>query len=269
MQTRVLLEKGDVSPSFARDDRIFLGEGLFETLRVVSGKPCFAELHWQRLHDSACALSIAFNLTVDDWHNYLLDQIKRDNLYHGGIKAILSGGSAPRGLAQRGQVSQLMLQSFNYCIHTTQVKLISSQWVRDKHNPAYRHKSVNYLEAIIARRQALDLNMDDVLFFNTDQHATETTCANLFMVKDNQISTPPISDGLLPGITRDRIIKLCEQHAIKFRETSINLVMLAEADAVFICNTLHGIRKVQQIDAYNYASDHALVEDLIAMLQSN
>ena len=101
MQTRVLLVKEDKGLSIASDDRIFLGEGLFETLAVENGVPCFAQLHWQRLTNSACALAIPFDVPFDDWFNYLLLQIQQDKLFHGGIKVILSAGSAVRGLASR------------------------------------------------------------------------------------------------------------------------------------------------------------------------
>ncbi len=69
-------------------------------------------------------------------------------------------------------------------------------------------KSINYLEAIIARRHALERGADDVLFFNMEQYATETTVANLFIVAKGDILTPAVSQGILPGITRHRILHL-------------------------------------------------------------
>ena len=167
MHTRVLSDKGEISPSFAMDDRIFLGEGLFETIRVTSAKPCFAQLHWQRLASSAHKTGMQFDLAYDDWLEHLILKIKQDNLYHGGIKAILSGGPAPRGLAERGQVSQLMLQTFNYTMLNDSVRLVSAAWLRHSDNPVYQLKSINYLEAILARRQAQALDADDALFYNT------------------------------------------------------------------------------------------------------
>jgi 4-amino-4-deoxychorismate lyase len=267
MHTRVLIEKKDISPAFAIDDRIFLGEGLFETLKVASSKPCFPYLHWQRLHQSARILGIPFDLSFDDWQDHLIGQIKRDNLYHGGIKAILSGGSAPRGLAQQGQISQLMLQSFNYTVHPHPVRLMSASWLRDKNNPIYQLKSVNYLEAILARRQALEQGADDALFFNLNESATETTCANLFLIINGTVMTPALSEGVLPGITRLRILNHCAESNIPYIETAVTRLMLEEAQVVFITNCLQGIRRVISVDKTIFpGTSSPMLDHLISFL---
>jgi 4-amino-4-deoxychorismate lyase len=266
MHTRVLTEKGDIVPSFGIDDRIFLGEGLFETLKVESSRPCFPYLHWQRLADSARQLGIPFDLSFDDWHEHLVSQIKRDNLYHGGIKAILSGGAASRGLAERGHVSQLMFQTFNYTVHKHPVRLIGTHWLRDGANPIYQLKTVNYLEAILARRHALEQGADDALFYNLQGHATETTYANLFLIKNNEVLTPRLEDGVLPGISRARLLSLCEQHKISYREISITTAMLKDADALFITNSLQGIRAVLSLDDIIFEVNHPLLPQLNALL---
>ncbi len=269
MHTRVLIEKGDLIPAFGIDDRIFLGEGLFETIKVDSSVPCFANLHWQRLANAARQLGIPFELSADDWFEHLTQQIKRDNLYHGGIKAILSGGPAPRGLAERGQVSQLIFQTFNYQILNQPIRLISVPWLRDETNPLYQLKTVNYLEAILARRHALSLKADDALFFNLQHYATETTCANLFLIKDNQLITPCLEHGVLPGITRARILKLCEEEHISYCETAVTKSIFAEVDAVFITNSLHGIRRVLAIDQTILEVNHPLIDRLITLLAAD
>ena len=266
IRTRVLIENGESSFLFPMDDRILLGEGLFETLKVESAKPCCAFLHWERLSESAKKLSIPFDLSFEHWLEHLLFKIKQDNLYHGGIKAILSGGSAPRGLASQGQLSHLMLQSFNYTSEVEPLRLITMPWLRDAANPVYQVKSVNYLEAILARRQAHILGADDALFFNLQYHATETTCANLFMIHEEQLLTPPLTDGVLPGITRSRILNLAEQKNISYAEISLTKTMLNEADAVFITNSLQGIRPVLSLDNIIFPVDHPWINQLTCSL---
>ncbi|MBI2784963.1 MAG: aminotransferase class IV [Legionella longbeachae] len=265
-RTRVLLDGGENSFVLPADDRIFLGEGLFETLKVVSAKPCSAYLHWQRLADSAEKLGIPFDISFEHWTEYLLHNITQDNLYHGGIKAILSGGSAPRGLAVRGQISHLMFQTFNYTVETHPLRLVTMPWLRDAANPVYQVKSINYLEAISARHQALALGADDALFLNLQHNVTETTCANLFLIKDEQLFTPPLTDGVLAGITRLRILNLSEQQGINCLEVSLTKAMLKEADVVFVTNSLQGIRPVLSLDDFIFAVDHPLLTQLISSL---
>jgi 4-amino-4-deoxychorismate lyase len=266
IRTRVLSDCGENNLAFPTDDRIFLGEGLFETLKVESGQPCCANLHWQRLSDSAQKLGIPFDLSFEHWLEHLLHKIKADNLYHGGIKAILSGGSAPRGLAAQGQISHLGLQTFNYVVEFHALRLMSMPWLRDAANPVFQVKSVNYLEAILGRRQAIASGADDALFFNLQHHATETTCANLFMIQNQSLLTPPLTDGVLPGITRSRVFKLSEQHKINCIEVSLTKAMLRDADAVFLTNSLQGIRSVCSLDDSTFATDHPLLNQLTSFL---
>lgn len=266
MATRLLMGHSEDTPALAINDRIFLGEGLFETLKVQQGQPCFATLHWQRMSNSAALLNIPFDVPLTDWHEYLNQQIKLDHVVQGGLKVILSAGSAPRGLAEYGQHSQLAAQAFNCAVTAHPLRLISAPWRRDAANPLYQIKSVNYLEAILARRYALRQEMDDALFFNTQDHVTETTCANFFIVHNGSLVTPPQGDGVLPGITRARILQQCRTAALPYCESSITATMIAQADAVFTSNCLQGIRYVASLDNIVFALTHPLVERLLALL---
>jgi 4-amino-4-deoxychorismate lyase len=248
--------------TFASADRIFLGDALFETLKVVAGAPCCAYLHWQRLTQAAQQLGISFSLSYEHWLARLQQQIQQDKLCDGGIKVILSAGSAPRGLAAYGQGAQLRLQTFAFSISTKSLRLVRAPWLRDAANPLYQVKSVNYLEAILARRQALAVGADDALFFNVQQHATETSCANLFLIHQQTLLTPPQSDGVLPGITRARLLAFAQQQNIAYAEVSLTSAMIAQADAAFTTNSLQGIRAIHAIDEINFPVNHPLLTHL-------
>lgn len=248
--------------AFAIDDRIFLGEGLFETLKVVAGLPCCADLHWQRLAHAAHQLGIPFSLSFEQWLARLQQQIKQDNLVDGGIKAILSAGAAPRGLAEYGTGTLLRLQTFRFRRATQPLNLVRAPWLRDAANPVYQVKSINYLEAILARRHALAEGADDVLFFNLQQHATETSCANLFLIHQHALLTPPKTDGLLAGIMRARILALAKQQQISCNEVSLSQAMIEQADALFITNSLQGIRAIRTLEGINFPVSHPLLTHL-------
>lgn len=251
---------------FACNDRIMLGEGLFETIKVRQGRPCFSKLHWQRMHDAAQHLAIPFTVSLDEWHHLLLHHLLTEQKQEGGIKVILSGGPASRGLVVSALHSKLVLNSFNYPRQEKPLRLQSAAWLRDAANPVYSYKTINYLEAILARRQALNNNADDALFFNTQQHATETTCANLFIIVQGRLITPPLHDGVLPGITRSRILQHCTRLSIDYAEQSITYELLRQAQAVFLANSLQGIQSVISIDAMPYKTTHPLITDLIEFL---
>ena len=257
------------SVPFYSDERIFLGEGLFETLRVLDNRPCYSQLHWQRLQRAALFLQLPFELSPSVWYENLTQCIALNQVQDGGIKVILGAGNAPRGLVATSKKSRLVFTAFNYLAENTAVKLGSASWLRDSRNPVYQFKSINYLEAIIARRQAQINGIDDVLFFNTEQCATDTTTANLFIIKNNQLFTPSLQSGLLPGIIRQRLLSLCQENNIVCFECNLNKTSLSEADAVFICNALQGIRPVSVIDNTVFKANHSLIAQLQAILAAD
>jgi 4-amino-4-deoxychorismate lyase len=251
---------------FPLDDRIYLGEGLFETIKIVGQQPCYSFRHWQRMLDGADRLSIPFDVSFNQWQNELGSCVDKTVLQDGGIKVVLSGGSSSRGLCSRADVSRLVFNSFTYCEETIALNLISARWLRDASNPIYQIKSVNYLESILARREAMLLGADDVLFFNIENYATETSVANLFLVHDDKIYTPMLNNGVFAGIIRARILNLCLNEGIICTEKLISSDMIIRSEAVFVTNSLHNIRMVKSFNGYALPIEHQLVRQLQTLL---
>jgi len=247
-------------------DRVFLGEGLFETIRVDNGRCCYPRQHWQRLQQSALALNIPFEVSLAAWLEHLLAAIKASGVQDGGIKVLLTSGHAPRGLAEQSTVSYLTFNAFSGSSPGAPLSLVTASWLRDAHNPVYRLKSINYLESIIARRQALAAGADDVLFFNLTNHATETTIANLFLINDGQLVTPALTSGILPGIIRSRLIRLCTDAGVPCLETDVDSAAIFNADAVMVTNALQRIRLVKSLDGIPLACTHKLIARLQELL---
>lgn len=250
----------------AANERLFLGEGLFETIKVVQSKPCFPELHWQRLKNSAQTLGISFTLSVEAWQQLLLVKIRQEQLLDGGIKVILTGGEAARGLLVQGQYNQLLVHCFSFSPLVKPVRLNTAAWLRDAANPLYQLKTLNYLEAILARRQAVEEGADDALFFNTQHCVTEASCANIFFLHQGRLITPALEDGVLPGITRSRILNHCYQLAIDCVEMSISKEMITQAEAAFLSSSLQGIQQVAFFEQQEFVQNHPIVLRLMESL---
>ncbi len=243
----------------AADDRVFLGEGLFETIRVDNHRPHYSQLHWQRLRDAAVMLHIPFELSFITWNEQLLQCIGSAQMKAGGIKVVLSGGPASRGLTAESENTCLLIKAFTYAGDNKPLNLVSASWRRDANNPVYQVKSINYLEAIIARRQALDRGADDALFFNSQDYATETTVANLFLIKKDQVYTPALTCGILAGIIRNRLLALCADASITCIESNLDHYAIRDADGVFVTNSLQGIRLVESLDGTAVPTRHNLL----------
>jgi 4-amino-4-deoxychorismate lyase len=264
MPTEILDCKKNLT--FSLDDRIFLGEGLLETLSFSHARPCYAKFHWQRMQKSAGILKIPFDISSNDFYNYLIDCIQVSKLSFGGIKVILSGGRAPRGLNNHSLISYLAVDVFSYPLKRNAINLVSSEWLRDGRNPVYQIKSINYLEAILAKSYAPSSSADEVLFFNSNNFATDTTVANIFIVKDDKIYTPMLTDGVLPGIIRGRVLVLCKKFIISCEETNIDKKLIMTADAIFTTNSLQGIREVRSFDGKIFLIKHHIITLLQKLL---
>jgi len=269
MKTHVVAIQLGKNLPFAADDRIFLGEGLFETIRVDNLRPCNSPLHWQRMNAAALMLNIPFDLSLDSWKSQLTQCIEQASFKVTGVKIILSAGQAPRGLVAQSETSFLSFNAFNYLINPEPLRLITAAWRRDANNPIYQIKSINYLESVIARRQAVAAGGDEALFFNLSDQATETTIANLFIIKNDQIYTPPATSGLLAGITRNRILKICADSKLACSEAPLSRKQVLEADMVFVSNVIQGIRVVKSLDGIDVPTEHALGVLLSHLLQQD
>ncbi|MCW8451285.1 aminotransferase class IV [Legionella quinlivanii] len=263
---RIHFQPPGASLCLSSADRLFLGEAVFETLKVRNGKALYTGLHWRRLRNAAASLNIPFTLALEEWQRVIGQYLKEQNFTDGGLKIILTPGEAPRGLTPRGINPHLVLEFFTYQSVQTPLTIVSSPWQRDRKNPVYQYKSVSYFEAILARRWAVNQNADDVLFFNTESRATETSIANFFIIYQDRIETPVPSEGLIPGILRERILSICKDNQIECRESRVSRAMIKDAEALFTSNVLQGVKAVSRIDHLDKNSVHPLFTRLSALL---
>jgi len=266
MPTSIFFNLKEDNLPFAIDNRIFLGEGLFETLRIVNSKILYSSLHWQRLQKSAHFLNIPFEISLELWIEKLNEFIQLKKMFEGGIKVILGSGKAPRGLPEKSDESFIVFDAFPYIHNPKPQVLVSCAWQRDANNPLYRLKSINYGEAIIARRHATAMGADEVLFFNFQNQATETSIANFFIIKNNCLLTPSLECGLLPGILRQRLLVLARKQGIDCFEVEMDRDNIFQADAAFTTNVLAGIRPVHSFDGHIFNSEHRLIDQMQASL---
>ena len=124
-------------------------------------------------------------------------------------------------------------------------------------------KSANKLGSILAKREATAQQADDGLMLNSNGDATETSSANLFWVESGALHAPPISDGVLPGVTRRLVIDLASALGQAVREESAAPERLRQAEAVFVTSAATGVIAVGQLDG-SALGTHPLVAQLQA-----
>jgi branched-subunit amino acid aminotransferase/4-amino-4-deoxychorismate lyase len=125
--------------------------------------------------------------------------------------------------------------------------LISSHYV-PANNPLSQFKTANKLSQILARAEADIAGADEALLQNTDDFVVEGTASNLFWIKDNTICTPPLSAGILPGVTRSVVLEICQMLKVSLMETTIRAEDLKRVDGIFVSLTSRGVVEATSLD---------------------
>lgn len=242
----------DQCPISVNDRGFLLGDGLFETIQIYSGKAIFLKQHWERLILGASVLEIPVPIDFEKLIKIIDELTEKNNLKNqeASLRLTLTRGVGPRGINFPNEVKPTILAAI-FPLIPKKEKMISaliSTIRRNEHSPLARIKSLNYLDNILARREAEKAGFDEALLLNTQGKVCEATTANLFFVKDKVIYTPPIEDGALPGITREIILNVAEKIGLKTRVISFTEKELLSADEAFLTNSIQGISPMRKIN---------------------
>ena len=255
------LEKVAISPS----DRGFLyGDSLFETVRVHNGKPFRWEQHMTRLNSGADIIELRLPFSPDEFLGQTEKLIKQSAKADCVVRLTVARGVGERGYGLTGNE----LPNSLITIHPlpkpggTPLTVVSTDARVANDDPLARIKSGNKLGSILAKRLAKRAGADDGLILNSDGNITETSSANVFWIRDGTLRTTPVSDGVLPGVTRGLIIDLASALGQAVREESVSPAELQQAETVFVTNAAAGIRAVGQVDGVALPG-HPLVGQLV------
>ena len=118
---------------------------------------------------------------------------------------------------------------------------------RNEHSPLSQLKSLAYLDNILALREADAAGCDEAILLNTAGRIAGGSRSNLFLVLDGTVTTPPPSEGLLPGIARQTVLALAAKHGIPAREAALAPADLAKASEAFLTNSLLEVLPVTRL----------------------
>lgn len=250
------------------DRGLLLADGLFETMNVSQGKIHLFDLHWKRMVNGLKKLYIPVPFLKDQLLKeiYLLINTQNSQQTRLSVRLTITRGESCRGIGFSSELKPnyfITMASWSPPKQNIDIVITSTQ--RNENSPITQIKSLNYLDNALARHEANQRGFDDAIFLNSKGFLTESTIANLFVVKNNIICTPPISDGLLPGITREVILKNALKKNIPIKECSISLSDLKHGSEVFLTSTLIGVQRVISIENYFSAVERECF-DLISMM---
>lgn len=236
------------------DRGLLLGDGIFETIAVLNGKAVWLTEHLERMLAGAEILGIpADRVTIKA---AVAETLRASAHRHGILRITLTRGSGVRGLAANGAEPSLLVTLHPWVkgMLFAPAKLVTSAIRRNETSPASRLKTLSYMDNILAAREAAAARCDDALFLNTRGEVAATTIANIFILRAGQLTTPPLSAGILPGIARQKLLSLTQAD-----ERDIAPSELLDAEAVFLTNSLRLIRPVHTLDGRELRHDDAAV----------
>lgn len=253
-----------------------LGDGLFETIRVLSGRPLFVAEHLQRLQRGLAALGLDTppELSPGAWPALLAELIAQ-NGFTAGAKLRLTlwrvgGEGSYRPMGRRADFllegSELLLNAYTVA---RDVRLVVSRDVRIHPWALSGLKTLSALPYVQAAREAQAAGADDALLLGPDADVVETGRANLFAVIDGTLVTPPLSTGALDGVLRRVLIGACAQRRVPVVERRLSLAEVLTAEALVTTNVVSGLLPVRHLDVpdslhagpgRSYDPQHPLIE---------
>jgi branched-chain amino acid aminotransferase len=226
------------------DHGLLYGDGIFEGIRFYNGRVFRLEEHLDRLWDSARSICLQVPMSQRAMTEALLETVRQNDLRDGYIRLIVTRGVGNLGLnpEQCKQPSviiitaQIALYSEEMYKHGLTIVTVATRRTNPSAlNPAV--KSLNYLNNVMARIEANQANADEALMLNDEGNVAECTADNVFIIKNGQIFTPPITAGALRGITRSVVFEIAAETGIKVIEADITRHDVFVADEAFLTGT--------------------------------
>jgi branched-chain amino acid aminotransferase len=233
-------------------DRGFtLGDGLFETARAYDGRPFRLEDHLARMQRAAEELEIPLPLDMPGVADAVGALLQANRLEGGdaAIRITLSRGSGPRGYnPPHDPKPTLLIAAAPY---TPPVELCSAAFVevrRNEGSPTSRMKTLGALDNVLATIEAEERGAEEAILCHNAGNVACSARANLFAVIAGRLVTPPVAEGVLPGIARRVVLEIAATLHLGAEERALLPDELRQAEEILLTNSLFEIRSVGRLD---------------------
>jgi len=238
------------------DHGYLYGDGAFEGIRAYGGRIFKLQEHIRRLYHSAHSLQIELPLTEDDMMKAVIETCRRNGLTAAYIRLVISRGDGDLGIVPRkftkgGTVVIIAERMALYPPETYEkgMRVVTAS-TRKNYNAACNGqiKSLNYLNNILAKIEAIQAGAPEALMINSEGFVTECTTENIFILRNGVLVTPPVYVGLLKGITRDTVMDLARARSMEVKEEPFCVHDIYVAEECFVTGTGAEIIPVVNLD---------------------
>jgi branched-chain amino acid aminotransferase len=251
---------GTIDP---RDRGLTLGDGVFDTLVAFRQVPFAGDRHLARLvgHAAAIGISVDPEAVRAGWQA-VLGAAQYEQVV---LRTSVTRGAAGRRLWPASALKPTIVVSASPWTPDLAAKpltLATSTIRRNETSPLSRLKSLNYLDNILAAREAVERAADDSLFLNSAGRVASTTIANVFALSGRRLTTPPASEGVMSGIVRGLVLELAPMLGLEPAEAPLTLEDLRAADTAFLTNSVRLVSPVMALDGHPRGAQYDLIHKL-------
>ncbi|HEY2784360.1 MAG TPA: branched-chain-amino-acid transaminase [Fimbriiglobus sp.] len=258
MSTRVWIngkffDKQDATVS-VYDHGLLYGDGIFEGIRIYAGKVFKHREHTERLYESAKAIALNIPLSPAEMMTAVEETVRVNNKIEGYIRLLVTRGPGTLGLDPRKCEPQVIVIVDDIALYPKELyenglEVVTSSYTRNHPNALNpRVKSLNYLNNILAKIEAIRAGCLEAIMLNLQGEVAECTGDNIFVVKKGVLKTPPPEAGILEGITRDFVMNLARGANVPVRECTLTRHDVYIADEVFLTGTAAEVIAVTKVD---------------------
>lgn len=250
----MILVNGETGSAISALDRgLAYGDGVFRTLTAHGGP-----LHWRR-HYTKLARDCARLAIECPMESVLEGDVKRvcEGIPNAIVKVIVTRGGGERGYRYGGlEPTRVVIATRRHEERGTDDEGIRTRLCRLRiaHQPALAGvKHLNRLENVLARAEWQDPQIAEGVLADSDMNVIGGTMSNLFVVNAGKLATPDLSRCGVAGVTRDRVIDAAAQHGLACEVRDIAVSELAQADELFVVNSVIGVRPVRRFEDRDFA----------------
>jgi branched-chain amino acid aminotransferase len=234
------------------DHGLLYGDGVYEAIRVYDWNIFKLKEHIDRLFESAKAIMINISISKEELISKIVEIVKKNKLRYGYIRVIITRGVGSMGVDPRNckEPTIIIMTERREPIWgerpitaiISSIRRIPPECIDPK------IKSLNYLNNILAKMEAINANADAAIMLNIQGYVAEASTENIFIVKNGVLYTPPLEASILRGITRETVMEIARELGIPVIERNLSIYDLYTADEVFLVGTAAELAPVVKIN---------------------
>jgi branched-chain amino acid aminotransferase len=226
------------------DHGFTVGDGVFETLKVIGGRPFAVRRHVERLHRSAQGLGLDVPLTDQSLRRVIDEVVEAAGLASARLRITLTAGVTPLGSQRGGGEPTLVVVAGPLAPWDAETTAVTVPWPCNERSALAGFKTTSYAENVVALAEARKVGATEAIMPNTRGDLCEGTGTNVFVARGGRLVTPSLLSGCLAGVTRALVLELLPDAD----EDDLPLTALAQADEVLLTSSTRDVQPLRMLD---------------------